>query len=99
VSGDVTYAGTVDPAGRYDFRSHSGTVRLVLPAGTNASLSVETFSGDIDSAFPLTLRPEAAPAEGGRKRPRRMEFTIGSGGPRITAESFSGDLVIERSGR
>lgn len=98
VSGDVTYAGTVDPAGRYDFHSHSGTVRLVLPAGTNATLSVETFSGEIDSAFPLTLRPEQA-AEGGRKRPRRMEFTLGSGGPRINAETFSGDLVIERSGR
>ncbi|MFL5575980.1 MAG: DUF4097 family beta strand repeat-containing protein [Gemmatimonadaceae bacterium] len=98
VSGDVTYTGTVDPAGRYDFHSHSGTVRLVLPAGTNAALSVETFSGEIDSAFPLTLRPESA-SEGGHRRPRRMEFTLGAGGPRINAETFSGDVVIERASR
>lgn len=97
VSGDVTYDGSVDPAGRYDFQSHSGTLRLVLPANTNATLSVQTFSGEIDSAFPLTVRP--ASGEGSaRSRNRRMEFTLGSGGPRITAESFSGEIVIERAG-
>jgi len=94
VSGDVTYEGSVDPAGRYDFTSHSGTLRLVLPASTNASLSVETFSGEIDSAFRLQMRP----AEAGRSRPRRMEFTLGSGGPRITAQTFSGEIVLERAG-
>ena len=97
VSGDVTYDGTVDPAGRYDFNSHSGTLRLVLPSNTNATLSVQTFSGEIDSAFPLTVRP-ATGEERGRRRDRRMEFTLGSGGPRITAESFSGEIVIERAG-
>ena len=98
VSGDVAYAGTVDPAGRYDFHSHSGTVHLELPAGTNAALSMETFSGEIDRQFPLTLRPEAATSDRGR-RPRRMEFTLGTGGPRINVETFSGDVVIERTGR
>ena len=97
VSGDVTYDGSVDPAGRYDFNSHSGGLRLVLPAATNATLSLQTFSGDIDSAFPLTIRP-ASGEEAGQRRGRRMEFTLGSGGPRITAESFSGDITIERAG-
>jgi DUF4097 and DUF4098 domain-containing protein YvlB len=98
VSGDVTYDGSVDPAGRYDFNSHSGGLRLILPANTNAALSLETFSGDIDSAFPLTLRPSSSGASGGSHQGRRMEFTLGSGGPRITAESFSGEIVIERAG-
>ena len=95
VSGDVTYEGSVDPAGRYDFSSHSGTLRLILPASTNASLSVETFSGEIDSAFRLQMRPAS---EDGRSRPRRMDFTLGSGGPRITAHTFSGEIVLERAG-
>ena len=99
VSGDVTYDGSVDPAGRYDFHSHSGTLRLVLPASTNATLSLQTFSGDIDSAFPLTVRPTGDAGKEGRRSGRRMEFTLGSGGPRITAETFSGEIVIERAGR
>ena len=99
VSGDVTYDGSVDPAGRYDFHSHSGTLRLVLPASTNATLSLQTFSGDIDSAFPLTVRPTGDAGREGRRSGRRMEFTLGSGGPRITAETFSGEIVIERAGR
>jgi hypothetical protein len=98
VSGEVTYEGSVDPAGRYEFNSHSGDVRLILPANTNAALSLETFSGDIDSAFPLTVRPSANDQSGPGKRARRMEFTLGSGGPRITAESFSGEITIERAG-
>ena len=96
VSGDVTYDGAVDPAGRYDFHSHSGTLRLMLPAATNASLSVRTFSGEIDSAFPLTVRPASVSEGAGRQR--EMEFTIGSGGPRISAQTFSGEIVIERAG-
>jgi hypothetical protein len=96
VSGDVTYDGSVDPAGRYDFNSHSGTLRLVLPSNTNATLALQTFSGEIDSAFPLTVRP--AGEDRGRWQGRRMEFTLGSGGPRITAETFSGEIVIQRAG-
>jgi DUF4097 and DUF4098 domain-containing protein YvlB len=96
VSGDVTYDGSVDPAGRYDFNSHSGTLRLVLPSNTNATLALQTFSGEIDSAFPLTVRP--AGEDRGRRQGRRMEFTLGSGGPRITAETFSGEIVIQRAG-
>lgn len=96
VSGDVTYDGTVDPAGRYDFHSHSGGIELVLPPTVNASVSIQTFSGEIESDFPLMLRPDA---EVGRPRQsRRMDFTLGSGGPRINAETFSGDVVIRRVG-
>jgi DUF4097 and DUF4098 domain-containing protein YvlB len=96
VSGEVAYEGTIDPAGRYDFHSHSGDVTLVLPAAVNASVSIGTFSGGIESDFPLTLRPESESSR--PRRARRLEFTIGSGGPRINAETFSGDVVIRRVG-
>ena len=91
-SGEVSYAGDVDASGRYEFHSHSGTIDVAIPAGTSARFSVETFSGEIDSDFPIVLQP----GDRTSKRPRRFEFTIGSGGPRIIAESFSGDVEIRK---
>ncbi|MGH7717317.1 MAG: DUF4097 family beta strand repeat-containing protein [Gemmatimonadaceae bacterium] len=91
VSGEVEFDGTIDPAGRYEFNSHSGEVRLVLQGDVNATVSVETFSGSIDSAFPMTLEPGAI---GGQHK--RFQFRIGNGGARISAESFSGGIDIER---
>lgn len=96
-SGDAHYQGTIDPKGRYDFHSYSGDVRLAIPASTSAQLSVETFSGDLDSDFPMTLLPGAQRSSG---HPKRMEFRIGNGGAIVSATTFSGDVTIERgSGR
>jgi DUF4097 and DUF4098 domain-containing protein YvlB len=55
-SGEVTFAGDLSNDGRYEFHSHSGTIALTIPASTNARFSVETFSGELDSAFPITLQ-------------------------------------------
>lgn len=91
-SGDIDFAGTLNRDGRYQFNSHSGEVRLTLPDDAGAEFSLRTFSGELDSAFPVTL--------GGRNRTnsRSMEFTLGSGGARITAETFSGDVTLRRAG-
>ena len=94
VSGELTYDGTLDPAGRYEFHSQSGDVRLRIPASSGGSVRIETFSGDLESDFPMTMQP----GEHGSGHPRRMEFTFGKGGSRITAETFSGDITLERSG-
>ena len=88
VSGDVTYAGTIEPSGRYSFESHSGTLRLDIPRGAGAQFSVETFSGDLSTDFPITLPPSS------RRREGRVEFTIGDGRARVTAQTFSGRIVI-----
>jgi DUF4097 and DUF4098 domain-containing protein YvlB len=93
VSGDVRYDGTFARDGRYDLSSHSGEIRLALPANVGAALSLRTYSGSIDTDFPLTLQPNGS----GAARPgRRLEFTLGGGGARVTAESFSGDITIAR---
>jgi hypothetical protein len=94
VSGDLTYDGTLDAQGRYEFHSQSGDIRLRIPATSGGTVRVETFSGDIDSDFQLTMQPGAS--EG--RRPRRQEFTFGNGSARITAETFSGDINIEKTG-
>jgi len=96
VSGEVTYQGSIDRGGRYEFRSHSGDIRLEVPADLSARFAIETFSGSLDSGgFPITLQP----GERTGRRPRRFEFTIGGGDARITAESFSGDIVLSRGSR
>jgi len=92
VSGDLTFQGGLDPAGRYEFGTHSGEVSLRLPADASATVSVQSFSGEVESDFPLTLQ-----ASSGVRRPgQKMEFTLGRGGPRVSAETFSGNITLER---
>ena len=95
VSGEVEYEGGIDPNGRYEFHAHSGNVRLEIPESSSAHFSVETFSGSLDTEFTLTMQP----GQRTTGRPRRYEFTLGSGTARVTAESFSGDIVLVRRPR
>ena len=90
VSGDIVYTGTIEPTGRYNFEAHSGTIRLNIPKSTGAQFSVETFSGDLSTDFRVTLPPrrERGHNEG------RVEFTIGDGRARVTAQTFSGRIII-----
>lgn len=91
-SGDVHFSGALDPKGRYEFNSHSGDIEIGVPGG-GATLDVHTFSGDVDSDFPMTLLPGSR--SGGRGK--GMQFTIGGGGARISAQTFSGDITIQRA--
>lgn len=93
VSGRISYSGTFAPDGSYEFKSHSGGVLLVLPSDIGAQLRIETFSGSVDSDFPVTLQP----SDDGRGAGRKMEFRIGNGRSRIVAESFSGAIKLQRA--
>lgn len=88
VSGDIIYIGSIEPSGRYSYESHSGTVRLDIPRNAGAQFSVETFSGDVSTNFPVVVPPRS------RRRNERIEFTIGDGRARVTAQTFSGRIVI-----
>ena len=94
VSGELIYRGAIERGGRYDFTAHSGDVRLDLGGDGGIDFDVETFSGEIESDFPITLTPGAT-IEG---RPRRFEFRVGGGGARISVKTFSGDIQLERGG-
>jgi len=92
VSGAVTYSGTFDPVGNYVFRSHAGRLTLGMPADAGATVSLETFSGNVDSDFPVTL--ESGLSRAGHES--KFEFRIGTGRTRIVVETFSGDIKIQR---
>lgn len=92
VSGSITYAGTIEPAGNYVLKTHSGRLTLGIPADAGATMSLQTFSGNVDSDFPVTLETQVT-------RPShesRLEFRIGNGRSRVVLETFSGDIRIQR---
>jgi DUF4097 and DUF4098 domain-containing protein YvlB len=89
-SGDIRFSGSLDARGRYEFKSHSGDVTLRIPP-VGATFSVQTFSGDVRSDYPMTL------GSGVQGRRQRMQFTINGGGAQVSAETFSGDIAIQRA--
>lgn len=95
-SGDLVYEGSVDPSGRYELSAHSGDIRLDIPSNASAQLSVSTWSGTLDSDFPITLRPGEHGIGSGQAK--RFTFDIGGGAARISAETFSGDISIGSRG-
>jgi len=94
VSGDVSYTGSILDAGRYEFNTHSGEIVLALPNEIGAQLSVSTFNGGIESDFPITLVPGVHGI--GASQAKRLNFSVGSGTARISAETFSGDITLKR---
>jgi DUF4097 and DUF4098 domain-containing protein YvlB len=92
-SGDVSFSGPIAPDGRYEYNTHSGEIRLVLPADVGAQLSIGTFSGGIESDFPITLQADRTHEN------KRLSFTLGQGSARIIAETFSGDITLTSVGR
>jgi DUF4097 and DUF4098 domain-containing protein YvlB len=96
-SGDVTYDGVIDGSGRYEFTSHSGDVRLHVPRDASAQLTVSTWSGEIESDFPITLKPGDHAI--GSSTSKRFTFAIGGASARISAETFSGDVTVSANGR
>ena len=95
-SGDVTFDGTIDPAGRYELTSNSGDVRLHIPRDASAQLTISTWNGSVDSDFPITLKPGEHGI--GMSNAKQLTFQIGGGAARITAETFSGDISISSNG-
>ena len=93
-SGDVSYSGSILDGGRYEFNTHSGELTLGLPSDIGAELSVSTFSGGMESDFPITLK--AGEHGIGAAQAKRLNFTLGRGSARIVAETFSGDITIQR---
>jgi DUF4097 and DUF4098 domain-containing protein YvlB len=98
VSGDIRYHGPIDPTGRYDFQSHSGDVTLRIPAATQANVSLQTFSGSLQSAFPLSVNVGSDDPDHHRGHfGRRVDTKLGDGGAELCVETFSGDIAIERA--
>ena len=92
VSGGVEFTGPVTAGGTFEFTSHSGDVRLRLPAGSSFDLSADTFSGRLTSDFPVTLRS----TRGARGAAQTLRGVAGDGAAQLLVRSFSGSVTIGR---
>ncbi len=92
LSGEVAFAGPLAKAGRYEFKSHSGDVRLTLAGDAGFELDARTFSGRIDSDLPITI----VGMGGSRARDRAVRGTVGDGSAFVEVTTFSGSVVIRR---
>ena len=91
VNGDVAYDGPIRSGGRYALSSHNGDVTLAVAEGSSATVSVSTFSGEFESAFPVTLRET--------RKGKRFSFTLGGGSAQVSLESFQGTVQLVRPGQ
>jgi hypothetical protein len=88
LSGNVHYAGDFARNGRYEFDSHSGTVRIAVPSGAGFELQARSFSGRV--------RPEGLSLESVTTDRGQVRATVGDAGAVVIAKTFSGDVIIAR---
>lgn len=88
MSGNVEYSGSLTAGGRYEFRTHSGDVRLIFAQGVGFELEASTYSGEVRTGLPLRMEGQT------RGRHRTVRGTHGDGRARVEASSFSGNIQI-----
>lgn len=90
-SGSVAFSGALARSGRYELKSFSGEVRLLLSGNTGFEVDAHSFSGEVRARdFSITPR-------GGASRNRRaLSGTHGDGAAVLDLTTFSGSIVISR---
>lgn len=94
ISGDVEFASPFVKGGRYDFQSHSGTVRIVVVGGSGFEIEATTFAGTIQADPSLGLKNDEE--EPGRRRQRTLRAVHGDGSALIDATTFSGRVIVTK---
>ncbi len=88
VDGDIRFSGAIAANGNYGFKTHDGDI-TIQPVGTlNATVSVSTWSGEFESAMPVTIS--------GSQEGKRFSFTVGNGSARVDLEAFDGHIRLDK---
>ncbi len=88
VSGDIVFRGSINRAGRYDLKSHSGDVEMVIPPDSAFDLEAETFSGRITTDFEVRVS--------GKISRKELSGAVNGGGATVRLSSFSGDIKLRK---
>jgi DUF4097 and DUF4098 domain-containing protein YvlB len=96
VSGNIEFDAPLAKGGRYEFRSHSGDVRITLNGNTGFELDADTFSGSVRSDVPVTLRSVGRTDRERRGSNRAIHGTFGDASAILSVSSHSGSVVITK---
>jgi len=88
LSGEITYDGQLMANGKYDLNSHSGDIKMRIPADSAFDFEVETFSGTINTAFEITVS--------GKISKKEIRGSVNGGGADVSLSTFSGDISLEK---
>jgi len=91
-AGDLEYSGRLARSGRYEFQTHAGNIRVNPADNRGFDLEARTFSGDVRSDYELNVRED----ERAGSRRRALSGTFGDAGAVLSAQTFSGDILIVR---
>lgn len=93
-SGNISFTGPLASRGRYELKSFSGEVHLGISGDTGFEVDATTFSGEVRSDLPITMRSGAGQNE--RRRQRSLNGTYGDGSAVLELSTFSGSIVISK---
>lgn len=98
VSGSIEFDAPFAKAGRYEFTSHSGDIRIVVSGGTGFELDADTFSGSVRSDIPVTLRTMGREDRDRRRGAgnRSIRGSYGDASAILSVRSHSGSVVITK---
>jgi DUF4097 and DUF4098 domain-containing protein YvlB len=89
MAGDLDYSGRLARSGRYEFQTHSGDIRLSPSGNPGFDLQATSFSGALRSEYGLKAAPTDSSAAS-----QSLHGTFGDASAAVTAQSFSGDVLI-----
>ena len=89
VSGSIFCAANPTDRARFNLETMSGKIEMLVSSDVNADFYIETYSGSIKNDIgPSPVRTdEYSPG-------KELRFTAGSGGARVSIESFSGSVKL-----
>jgi len=98
VSGNIEFDAPLAKAGRYEFTSHSGNVRIVISGNAGFELDADTFSGSVRSDVPVTLRTVGREDRDRRRGAsnRAIRGSYGDASAILSVRSHSGSVVITK---
>jgi DUF4097 and DUF4098 domain-containing protein YvlB len=88
LSGRITYDGQIGAGSKFSLETLSGGIEVLLPANAAFELDAETFSGHVNSDFPITMQ--------GTISPKELRGVVNNGGASLRLKTFSGSIVIKK---
>jgi len=96
ISGNIEFDAPLTRGGRYEFTSHSGTVRITMSGGTGFELDADTFSGSVRTDVPVTLRTMGRTDQNRRGSNKAIRGSYGDASAYLSIRSHSGSVIITK---